>query len=278
MTNHCFLNDRLLPEAEARISTRDLGLQRGYGCFDFFRVSAGRPYFLPDHLDRFFRSAAALQLPVPFTREALTRILEEVCRANRLQSGGLRLTLTGGHSEDCYSIGTPTLLITAHTFSLPTAAQWSSGLHLLTHPFQRQLPGVKTTDYLMAILLQPRLRAEGADDLLYVSEGEVRECPRANFFAVTDSGTLVTPDRNILEGITRKHLLQLCPHVIASELRAFRTEELGAAREAFITSSTKGVLPVTRIDGRPVGTGKPGPVTAELKRLFEEMARDMPSW
>jgi D-alanine transaminase/branched-chain amino acid aminotransferase len=124
------------------------------------------------------------------------------------------------------------------------------GLRLRTYPFQRQLSDVKTTDYLMAIWLRPWLQETGGDDILYHDAGGlVTECPRCNFFIVTDAGTLVTPARNMLKGVTRKQVVELAVRLgIPVEERDLALAELPAAAEAFITASTKRIIPVCRID------------------------------
>jgi branched-chain amino acid aminotransferase len=118
----------------------------------------------------------------------------------------------------------------------------------MTHNYQRQLSQVKTIDYLMAIHLQPKLKSAGADDILYHDNGFLRECPRANFFLVTGDHKVVTPANNILKGITRMRLLDPGKSALLIEEREISINEIYSAKEAFITSSTKQVLPVRQID------------------------------
>jgi D-alanine transaminase/branched-chain amino acid aminotransferase len=143
---------------------------------------------------------------------------------------------------------------------------------LMTYAHQRQLPDVKTIDYLMAIWLQPLLREKGADDVLYHHNGVIAECPRANFFLVTAEGTLVTPAANVLKGITRMKVLEVARGQFATEERDVLLDEVRTAKEAFITSTTKHVLPVTLIDGLPVGNGMIGPVARQLSAALYSLA------
>jgi D-alanine transaminase/branched-chain amino acid aminotransferase len=139
----------------------------------------------------------------------------------------------------------------------------------MTYPHRRQLPDVKTIDYLMAIWLQPLLREKGVDDVLYQGDGVIAECPRSNFFLVTQRGVLVTPGRGVLKGITRMKIIEL----MAAEERDVLVDELSTAKEAFITSTTKQVTPVTGIDGKKVGNGEIGPVTRGVSQeLYKKAA------
>jgi D-alanine transaminase/branched-chain amino acid aminotransferase len=144
-THQAIINGNFVAADEARITISDLSIQRGYGIFDFFKVLNGRPIFLDDHLDRFYRSASLLRLPVKETREQLKDLLRELLRRNDQANCGVRLTLTGGPSDDGYSIGQPNLLITQRP--LPNnKALTERGIRLMTHEHQRQIPEAKSID------------------------------------------------------------------------------------------------------------------------------------
>jgi D-alanine transaminase/branched-chain amino acid aminotransferase len=240
---------RFLSAAEATVSVQDLAVQRGYGIFDFLRVAMNRPLFLEDHLQRFFASAAVMRLSVPESMDRIREIIEHLVRENNMRDAGIRMILTGGPSPDGYQIVEPCLFIVQQSLTPPPDRLQLPGLHLCTYPFQRTLPHVKTTDYLMAIWLQPWMRGLGGDDILYHANGILTECPRSNIFVVTTNNTLATPAQNMLAGVTRKQVIQLAKKAgIAVELRDIRLEELATAREVFITSSTKRLIPVRQID------------------------------
>jgi len=139
----------------------------------------------------------------------------------------------------------------------------------MSYPHQRQLPGVKTTDYLMAIWLQPVVKKQGADDLLYYNTDSVTECPRANIFIVKDR-KLITPAQNILKGVIRKHLLQLASGILPVEERDISLQELRTAEEVFITSTTKQVLPVRQVDDTVLFKEAPGHISAQLLHLLQQ--------
>ena len=269
------INDELLPASKASLLVNDLAIQRGYGIFDFFKTLQGAPVFYEDHLDRFFHSAEQLRLPVGKDRAALKARLQTLMEKNRLPDSGIRLTLTGGYSPDGYSLAQPNLVVTQQPLQLPTRELFQKGIRLVSYPHQRQLPDTKTIDYLMAIWLQPFIKDNGADDVLYHRDGIVAECPRSNFFLVTAEDTLVTPARNILRGIIRMKLLEIGRRQLRVEERDITLEETGMAKEAFITSTTRHILPVLQLDGRPIGNGQPGKISAWLSAELAGMVKDL---
>lgn len=259
-----FLNEQFIKEDKAMIHVKDLSVQRGYGIFDFLRVKKNKPLFIELHIDRFLNSAKEMRLPLLYNRTKLVDIIFTLIGKNEMPESGIRLTLTGGRSDDSYSIGKPQLIITQSPLELPTDAAVEKGIRLATWEHQRQLPQVKTIDYLMAIYLKPWIAEKGADEVLYHHNGMITECPRANIFLVTQEKTIVTPAKNILKGIIRDQLLKF-------QLSGYRIREadvsqsdIARANEAFITSTTKGILPVTAID--ETSFRLPGPVTMELRK------------
>lgn len=263
-----FLNDDYFPADTASLRVADLSIQRGYGIFDFFKTIDRRPIFLDDHLDRFFRSAERLRLPIGRTREELKAVITGLQQRNDMADSGIRLTLTGGYPADGYSLATPNLIITQQPLQHHFSPDCPPPLRLITYSHQRQMPDTKTIDYLMAIWLQPLLLERNANDVLYHHDGIVTECPRSNFFIVTADGTLVTPARNMLKGITRMKVLRLAHETMRVEERDIHVDELPAAKEAFITSTGRHIVPVSHIDDCPVGSVA-APIAADLNsRLY----------
>ena len=248
MSEWAFINNDFIADQDARLHYRDLVFQRGYGVFDFLKVMNGIPVFLEDHLDRFFYSSGQLNLEVPLNKQQLEAVIVELIRKNEAVHCGIRLSLTGGYSPDGYNPAEPNLVVSVHRFQLPTPDDFSRGIRLMSHAYQRQLPHIKTIDYLMAVMLQPRLKEINADDILYHQDGNITECPRANFFIVTAANKLVTPSLNILKGITRARILNAATSLMEVEERNLSMEELKSAKEAFITSTTKMVLPDQAVD------------------------------
>lgn len=248
MAKWAFLNDNFVAEKNTKLHFSDLAFQRGYGIFDFFRLAGHQPLFLHDHLTRFFASAAGMHLTVPLPAEALETAIFDLIKRNDLPNTGIRLSLTGGYSEDGFNPTNANLVLSQHPFSPPTTTQVQKGIRLFTYPYQRQLPHIKSIDYLMAVWLQPQRSKAGADDILYHQNGSITESPRSNFFLVTSDERIITPANNVLAGITRKKLLQLAGKHFAVEERDITMKELANAKEAFLTSTTKQILPVAQVD------------------------------
>jgi branched-chain amino acid aminotransferase len=265
---YTMVNGALVPAGEASLFVNDLSIQRGYGIFDFFKIVNRKPIFLEDHIDRFFNSASYMALDKNLNREALTIQINELMNKNQLVESGIRITLTGGYADDSYTFQDPNIILAQ--FPLQLSREIQPGIKLLTHEHQRQFPSIKTIDYLMAMWLQPMMRKNEVSDILYHSAGRVTECPRANFFIVTEDGILKTDADNVLKGITRKHLLQLASGHVKTEETEITLEDVRNAKEAFITSTTKHVLPVIEIDRKPVGAGVIGKTTKLLAELLNQ--------
>lgn len=247
MSKLAFLNDQFIPEEKTVLHVQDLSIQRGYGVFDFFKVENSIPVFFEEHLDRFYFSAERMRLKIDYSKDELKKIIYELLKKNSASSAGVRITLTGGYSEDGFQLAKPNLIICLRSFSTPTKKQFEKGIKLITYEHRRQLPEVKSIDYLMAIWLQPLVRQHEADDILYHQNGIISECPRSNFFILKD-GTIVTPSRNILKGVMRNKLIEIAKAGYKIEERDITIEEVKSANEAFITSTTKTILPVRQVD------------------------------
>ena len=267
------INDDLVPASRASLLVNDLSIQRGYGVFDFFKTLVHHPVFIDDHLDRFVHSAAQLRLEIGKTRQQLRELIDTLREKNDIPDSGIRLTLTGGYSPDGYTLIKPNLVISQSPLSVNITAECQPGIRLVSYPHQRQLPNVKTIDYLMAIWLQPFIKSRSADDVLYHREGIITECPRSNFFIVTSEDALVTPARHMLKGIIRGKTLQLAKRQFITKERDISLEELQTAKEAFITSTTKHILPVLSVDGQPIGKGYPGKIAQWLHRELYQITR-----
>jgi branched-chain amino acid aminotransferase len=267
MGKWAFIDKEFIPEQSASVHFCDLAIQRGYGVFDFFKIVNNSPVFLDEHLDRFFYSAEQMHLPIEQTKKELHTIISELLFKNAIPDSGVRLTLTGGYSADGYQLAKPNFIISQSTLQAPSKEQFQKGIRLISYDHQRQLPHVKSIDYLMAIWLQPLLQQRQADDILYHHNGIITECPRANFFIVTKDDTIVTPQQNILKGITRNTLIKIAGADFKMEQRDVSLQEVLQAKEAFVTSTTKKILPVRSIDGRVLGETA-GSITKALFNLL----------
>lgn len=265
------INNRIVPDSEATLNISDLAIQRGYGIFDFFKVVNGHPYFLEDYLDRFYHSASVMRLAVPLERDQLRRSVYELIARNNLGESGIKMILTGGYSSDGYHPAVPNLIISQHPLALPAKSVIETGVKIITNEYVRDIPQVKTINYTMGIWLIEKVNNEKAADVLYVKDGLVSEFPRSNFFIVTRDNVVLTASSNVLMGVTRKNVLRLARQVFAADETNITLEAVYQAREAFITSTTKRIIPVVQVNEKIIGNGQPGPVSMELLRRLVDL-------
>jgi D-alanine transaminase/branched-chain amino acid aminotransferase len=267
---YVIFNGALLKKQNALLPTNDLAFLRGYGVFDFFLLAKGLPLFFEDHWQRLNRSAAAMHLQVPFSREGLLQAIGQLYAKMPLPFAGVRVTLTGGNSPDGYSLGTePNSLITLQPLPMFADTLPNKGMALMTHNYRRPLSSVKSIDYAVGIMMQQHAKTMGFDEVLYVQDGYVSECPRANIFGINQQGVLITPDTGVLNGITRSRVLNLRQDRIGIEIRMVSLPELMTCKEVFITSTTKGIMPVYKIDHVIIGNGALPEKSAEMYGLLK---------
>ncbi len=261
---YAFVNGEIIPYENAVLHISDLSVQRGYGIFDFLKVANGHAYFMDNYLDRFYHSASVMRMSIPVDREELKNIVQTLVLKNGLPNAGIKMVLTGGYSADGFTPADPNLVITEQELTLPSSDIVSKGVRIITHEYVRDIPEAKTINYTMGIWLLEKMRQADAFDVLYFKNDEVSEFPRSNFFIVRQDNTLVTPEKNVLHGITRKNVLTLARKRMQAEEATVTLHDVKNAKEAFITSTTKRIIPVVNIDGKPVGTGAPGSVAQQL--------------
>lgn len=270
-----FVNNYFVEAENAALGITDLSVQRGYGIFDFFRTSNYIPLFLDNHLNRFYRSADILRLPVAHSREELKNIINEMIRRNKIADSGMRLILTGGYSPDCYELSSPNFIIIQQAVQVSDKEKFDKGIKIILHEYMRDFPQAKSINYLVGVYLQQEVHQRKADDVLYYKDDNILEFPRSNVFAVTKEGTVITPADNVLQGITRMKVLELARKKYVVEERAVTIDEFKNAAEVFLTSTTKRIMPVISIDDTIVGDGKPGEITSYLYQQFLEMEQSI---
>jgi D-alanine transaminase/branched-chain amino acid aminotransferase len=246
---YCFAQNKISLLETAGVPLGDLLVQRGYGIFDYLRVSNNKPLFIDAHLDRLFNSATIMRLNIIQSKDEIKNIVKDLLEKNNIPFSGIRLIIAGGDAPDGYTITQPHLMIIQQPLEAPPLEMVSKGLFLVSYFYQRQLAEVKTTDYLMAVHLHPWMKSQGADDILYYNNDSVSECPRSNIFMVTQDNTIVTPAHNMLKGITRKNIIAVAEaNHLKLEQRDISLSEMKQAKEVFITSSTKRIIPVSKLD------------------------------
>jgi len=271
--NFCYFNGQMLPFEKAQIALNDLGLLRGYAVFDYLRTYQYKPFAVAEHFTRLQKSANAIKIPFLMTLSETEEIIEELLywRFEKSEEAGVRLLLTGGFSENGSKASTPNFAILTENFSPPSSVQYGEGVKLLLHHYRREMPTIKTTNYLQMYLRQEEMLAKEATDLLYHFEGKISECTRNNFFIIKDK-KLITSNQDILEGITRQFIIDLAQQELEVEIRPILLEELSQAEEAFKSGTSNEITPITRIDNQLIGNGKPGKITKNLHQKFKEFA------
>ena len=274
------VNGHFTPAGQAGVPVGDLGLVRGYGVFDVLRTYGRVPFALDRHLARLQRSAEQIDLPLPVPIAQMEQLVHECLARNESIEPNLdvsvRIIVTGGVSQSfMLPDGEPSFMILIAPVRAVAAHLYNEGASLITADIPRFMPSVKSINYVSAILGQKRARSAGAVEALYCThEGVISECTTSNFFVVR-GGKLITPDQDVLEGITRNVALELAADLGEVFLRPILRQELSEIDEAFITSTTKEIMPIVRIDGIRIGSGRPGPYTQRLAELFHSYTRQV---
>ena len=265
-----YLNGVIAPTDQLTIGITDLSLLRGYGLFDYFLTYNGRPFQWDWYWERFQNSATRMHLPLPINKEETYGILMELIERSGGVDSAFRFVMTGGYSADSITIERPNLLILAESIHPVSPLQYEQGINVILDEYVREMAEVKSTDYKRVILLAQAIRSAGASDVLYQKDGEISELSRSNFFLV-QGNRLITPNRHILRGITRRTILQLAQTDFQIEERPVLLSELYDASEAFTTSSTKKVLPIVQIGDLTIGDGQVGPTSRFLLQRFNDL-------
>lgn len=279
-----YLQDRFVPKEEAKISVFDHGFLYGDGLFETVRAYDGRIFRLSEHLERLARSAEHLALRIP-PLSHLETVLYQTLERNGIREAILRLTVTRGAGEgglDPDLCNEPTLLVTARPFAGYSEAHYHDGVSAAIVQVRRNAPGtldpaLKSTSFLNNVIAKMEAKKKGAfEGLLLTLEGYLSEGAVSNLFWIRN-GTVETPAPavGLLEGITRKAVIALARQKrIPLEEGFYRAEALFEAEEAFLTNSGLEVMPLTRVDNRPIGSGRPGPLTRRLHQAFKEAAME----
>ena len=264
-----YVNGEYVSANYAVLGLNDLGLIRGYGVFDLLRTYAGKPFKLHEHVLRLQRSAAAIGLDLPWTTDELAQIALATYRRNNLADATIRIVVTGGAADDFITPAPcPTLVVMINPIGPSAPELYTQGVKLITSQVERMMPTVKSLNYISAIMALQAARRAGAVEALYrMADDRITEGTRANFF-VFQGNRLITPQAEVLGGITRAVVLEIAGDDFdVVEAPLFYTD-LATYDEAFITSSTKELLPVVQIDDITIGQGEPGPHTRKLMALF----------
>jgi branched-chain amino acid aminotransferase len=284
MSTRVWINGKLVDKADAKVSVYDHGLLYGDGVFEGIRVYGGRVFRHKEHIDRLYDSAKAIALTIPLSPEKMMAAVEETVRANNKVDGYIRLLVTRGPG----TLGLdprkcdPQVIVIVDDISLYPRELYENGLEVITSSYIRNHPNalnprIKSLNYLNNILAKMEaIRAGCLEAIMLNHKGEVAECTGDNLFAVK-GGTLRTPptDAGILEGITRDFVIGLAKRAGIPFVEAALTRhDVYVADELFLTGTAAEVIAVTKVDDRVIGGGKQGPITRQLREMFQKAVRD----
>jgi branched-chain amino acid aminotransferase len=279
-----WINGKLFDKADAKISVFDHGLLYGDGVFEGIRIYGGKVFRLREHIERLYESAHHIVLEIPLNREQLTQAVLDTVKANAKQDGYIRLVVTRGAGSlglDPNRCSDPQIIIIVDDISLYPVEFYEKGLEVITASIIRNHPNalnprIKSLNYLNNILAKIEAVAAGCQEAIMLNHnGEVAECTGDNIFVVKH-GVLRTPHlvAGVLEGVTRNAVIELAREAkIPLQEMALTRHDVYSADECFLTGTAAEVVAVVGCDGRPIGNGKPGPITRQLRERFHQLAR-----
>jgi branched-chain amino acid aminotransferase len=279
-----FINGALYDKEDAKISVYDHGLLYGDGVFEGIRSYGGKVFRLEEHLDRLWNSAKAIILEIPMSKAEMAKAIQNTLEVNKIKDGYIRVVVTRGAGTlglDPNRCGNPQVIIITDHISLYPAELYERGLEIITASTVRNHPAalnprIKSLNYLNNILAKIEgVQAGCIEALMLNCKGEVAECTGDNIFIVRQ-GRLLTPplDACILEGITRDVVIDLARQAGIAVLETPLTKhDVYIADECFLTGTAAELVPVVKVDSRPIGSGAPGSLTRDLMTRFHKLTR-----
>lgn len=282
MSEIIYLNGKYVPREEAVVSVFDHGVLYGDGVFEGIRAYHNRVYRLEEHLVRLYESAKSILLEIPISIKEMEEVVLETLRQNNLRDAYIRLVVTRGVGDlglDPKKCKGATVFCIAASIQMYPEELYQKGLELVTVPTRRNSdnalsPRIKSLNYLNNIMAKIECGLSGAPEAVLInSEGYVSEATGDNIFLVKN-GQIITPSVNagLLEGVTRNSVIRIGRekgYTVREEL--FHRHDIYIADEVFLTGTAAELIPVVKVDGRVIGTGKPGPVFAELLQEYRKL-------
>jgi D-alanine transaminase len=280
MPRYAYVNGRYLSHDRASVHVEDRGFQFADGVYEVVACINGRLADERGHLDRLERSLNELSIEMPVGREALRLIMREIVRRNRLKSANVYIQVTRGQAKRDFAFplhSRPSLILTARPFRFDGQAKMKDGVKVITtRDLRWKRPDIKTIALLPQVLAKQEAAEKGAYEAWMVDDkGFITEGSSSNAWILTKKGELITrvPNHSILRGVTRTALEKLCRGLkIKLVERAFTPAEAYKAAEAFCSSAVALIAPVVAIDGKKIGTGRPGPVTMKIYEEYRAYA------
>ena len=278
MSRIVYVNGDYVPENEGKVSIFDRGFLFADGVYEVTPVVNGKLVDYDPHMERLDRSLGELQMAWPCSREELTTVHTELIKRNKLSEGIIYMQVTRGVADRMFNFPkdiTSSLVAFPQVMKLVDNVNATKGVSVITTPDIRWLRrDIKSVMLLAPVLGKQAAYEKGANEAWMVEDGHITEGTSSNAYIVKDGKIITRPLSNrILAGCTRRALFRLAKeHDVEIEERLFTPDEAYAADEAFLTSASQFVMPITEIDGKRVGGGQPGPVTRKLREIFLEEA------
>ena len=276
-----YINGKFLSRKDAKVSVFDHGLLYGDGAFEGIRSYKRCVFKLQEHIDRLYETAHTLMIQIPLTKDQLMAAIVATLKKNNISDGYIRVIITRGEGDlgldprKCY--GKPNVIIITDKITLYAKELYNKGMAIITVPTVRNNPEalnprLKSLNYLNNILAKIEANNSGyAEAIMLDHQGFVAECTGDNIFIVK-RGVLSTPSQGRLQGITRDTVMALAKSSkITTEERYITRHEVYTADECFLTGTAAEIIPVVKVDGRTVGTGKPGAVTLKMMKMFRAL-------
>lgn len=258
-----FFNDSLLPVSEISLPINDLLIFRGLGVFDYMRTYNRNVFLLEEHINRLLASAERMGLHHHWLFMQIVQKVHFLAEQSPLPESAFRIILTGGMGTHSLEPGPAKLIIlTEEVHPYPDSA-YKNGINAKLFHFDRYRPDAKSITYSQAVLELAEAKKDGFSEVLYHNGSDISEGTTCNFFGIKN-GTLITAEEGILKGTRRNFILSFAEKFVKVEFRSVVLEELSTLEEAFVTSTTREILPVTAIDHISIGSGKPGQLTQTL--------------
>ncbi len=269
LMHHCYFNGQILSALETKIHVNDLGLLRGYGVFDYFRTYNKKPFQWDWYWERFVNSASILRLPIPIQKDDAFKAVNRLIELGNLPDYAIRFLLTGGYSENGISLNSPNLMIISEDIHSVKKEEYENGIRVISYEYLRDFSEVKSTDYKCLMMLQSDIKKANATDVLFYKNDSISELSRSNVFFF-ENDKLITPNQNILKGITRRTVIELAKPYFEVIERNVSIGELLGSEEVFTTSTTKKILGIVQVDEAKIGIGEVGAKTNFLLELFNQ--------
>lgn len=277
MADILYFNGRFTTTDERVLGVEDRGFQFGDGVYEVFKFIGRKPTFLTDHFRRMQRGLAEIEIRSPWDEARFTSVMRELVDRTAFDDGIVYMQVTRGEAERSHFWPDgiePTVVAYSRAFTFPGAAKKERGIKVITTSDHRwHFCNVKSLNLLGNAMAKKQAQRAGADEAILLGEGFVREGASSSFFAVKNGGIVTHPlDERILPGVVRDRVIGLALGAkIRVDERPLREAELFDLDEAFITSTTQGVMPVSEIDGRVIGNSRRGDVTTTLQTRFDQL-------